>query len=664
MTRPGVPLPGLPAWRAGGGLPALAMVAGAALAVTAGLGNLAGLANAPASYGFNAVAALTFLLMGALIVQRRPGNAVGWVFVATGLVNAVVLVSASFGQWRPLGWVQQWTLPLPFATIALLLLLFPDGHLVSRRGRAAVWLVAGGTAVAAVALAAAAWQSPILLDYDAATSTAAGGALAVAAGGLLALGAGALTALASLVVRWRGASGVARDQLKMLGIGGAATAIGLALDFALGIPWLWALLGALIPLSAGAAMLHYRLYDADLVLNRSLVYAVLTVVLLGAYLVTVTALGTVFSDRSARLSPLVATGIVAVAFQPLRSRVQQAINHLLYGARDDPSAVLVSLSRGLESAADPAGALPRVVQTVAEALRLPYAAIETTCGDEVETAAAWGRSGMRSEAFPMLYQGQQVGRLLAAPRTLSEPLTADERRLLQDVATQAAMVVHASRLTIDLRRSRERLVRSREEERRRLRRDLHDGLGPTLAGMTMQVGAAKALLTDAAGDPDAAVGLLEDLERQLQASVGEIRRLVDDLRPPTLDQLGLLAAVRPRAEAFAPMVPGTRITVTGPDDLSELPAAVEVAAYRIAVEAITNVVRHADARTCRVEISTADNLVIEVSDDGVGLHGATGNGVGLSSMRERAEELGGTFTVTDGAGGGTRIRTELPAGTP
>ncbi|MGH2689484.1 MAG: sensor histidine kinase, partial [Actinomycetota bacterium] len=233
------------------------------------------------------------------------------------------------------------------------------------------------------------------------------------------------------------------------------------------------------------------------------------------------------------------------------------------------------------------------------------------------------------------------------------------RALLGDVAAQAA-AANAVRLTRDLQRSRERLVRSREEERRRLRRDLHDGLGPALAGVTMQVGSARALL---AADAPRANTVLATMEEQLQACIAEIRRVVEDLRPATLDRLGLVAAIRERADAFS-AAGGPEIVVTATGDLSELPAAVEVAAYRIALEGITNVVRHAAARRSEVRLEAAGVLVVEVTDDGAGLGPDAPPGVGLASMRGRAEELGGTFVAQRLPSGGSRIRAELPGAAP
>jgi signal transduction histidine kinase len=211
-----------------------------------------------------------------------------------------------------------------------------------------------------------------------------------------------------------------------------------------------------------------------------------------------------------------------------------------------------------------------------------------------------------------------------------------------------------------LHRSRERIVRGREEERRRLRRDLHDELGPTLAGMTMQVGAVRALLADR--EPSVAP-LLADLERQLQHCVDEVRGLIDELRPPDLDELGLVEAIRRRTEVFA----DGRLAITvdaSPPDLGPLPAATEVAGYRIAVEAITNTARHAAARRCRVSLNLRDALEIEVVDDGRGLPEQLRPGIGIDSMLERAAELGGVCTLTRRPRGGTQVRARLPLERP
>jgi signal transduction histidine kinase len=216
----------------------------------------------------------------------------------------------------------------------------------------------------------------------------------------------------------------------------------------------------------------------------------------------------------------------------------------------------------------------------------------------------------------------------------------------------------ARALSADLQRSRERLVSAREEERRRLRRDLHDGLGPQLASLTMTAEAARDLIST---DPRRAEELLAGVMERAQDAVSDVRRLVYELRPPALDALGLLAALRAYADHHTEG--GIRVTVESPGALPPLPAAVEVAAYRIAMEALNNVARHASARNCKVGLSLdegAGMLALEVSDDGRGIEGDYEPGVGLSSMRERAEELGGSCTIEALPSGGTRVTALLP----
>ena len=226
------------------------------------------------------------------------------------------------------------------------------------------------------------------------------------------------------------------------------------------------------------------------------------------------------------------------------------------------------------------------------------------------------------------------------------------------LAVPAAGVM-ASAQTASLRRSIERLVAAREEERLRIRRDLHDGLGPTLAGVTLQVDLAKTLV---ATDPAAAEAVLDRVSGQMQLAVGDIRRLVDELRPPVLDQLGLVAAVEQSASFLAHHTGGCpfEVSVTATGDLAGVPPAVELAAYRIVMEAVTNACRHAQASTCRVQLELDRSLGITVEDDGVGVPASHQPGVGLASMRKRAAELGGKCRVEPRAGGGTVVRADLP----
>lgn len=425
----------------------------------------------------------------------------------------------------------------------------------------------------------------------------------------------------------------------------------------------------LIPLSIGAAILHRRLWDIDIVINRTLVYGILTTVVVGVYVLLVGGLGVLLHARGNLAVSLLAAGLVAVLFAPLRERLQRGVNRLMYGERDEPYTVLSRLGRRLGAAIEPGTVLPTIVETVAGALKLPYAAISIRRGEEdFEVAAAHGAPTGEETVVPLTYGGETVGRLLLAPRTPGEQFSPADRSLLEDLARNAEVAVYAVRLTDDLQRSRERLVTAGEEERRRLRRDLHDGLGPTLASLTLGLDVSLRLLKKS---PDEAEEMLSRLKAQTKEAVVDIRRLVYGLRPPALDDLGLVAAIREQAAAHGRLREGGEggtglgFQVEAPEELPPLPAAVEVACYRIAQEAITNVARHARATLCRVRLSVdpaGNALGLEVSDDGKGLPDSASyrSGVGLSSMRERAEELGGRLSVAPMPEGGTRVSVLFP----
>jgi signal transduction histidine kinase len=415
-------------------------------------------------------------------------------------------------------------------------------------------------------------------------------------------------------------------------------------------------LGLAFPLSLGVAILRYRLWEIDLLINRTLVYGLLTALVVSVYVLVVNLLGTLVRTDADGLFSLLATGLIAVLFQPLRLRLQRLVNRLMYGERDDPSAVLSRLGRRLEATLETSAILPTIVETVAQALKLPYAALALKHGETFITAAAYGRPQPEPLILPLVYQAETIGQLHLAPRAPGEAFTPADHRLLADLAHQAGIAAHAVQLTAALQRSRERLVATREEERRRLRRDLHDGLGPTLASMTLKLDAARNLLTQ---QPAAVDPLLVEVKAQLQATIVDIRRLVYDLRPPALDELGLVSALQEQARQYHHLN-GVQVVIEAPPQLPTLPAAVEVAAYRIALEALTNVARHARARTCCVRLALTEVLTIEVVDDGQGLPSQLQVGVGLASMRERAAELGGTCVVTTGATGGTHVLVRLP----
>jgi len=304
--------------------------------------------------------------------------------------------------------------------------------------------------------------------------------------------------------------------------------------------------------------------------------------------------------------------------------------------------------------------LPTIVDTVREALKLPYAAIALADNGAAPTrvAASVGKAVEEPLRLPLTYQGERVGELLVGPRAPNEAFAPADGRLLEGLARQAGVAAHAVRLTTDLQRSRERLVAAREEERRRLRRNLHDGLGAQLAGLNVQAGVLRRLI---GLDPKAADELVVELRDELRGAIADIRRLVHDLRPPALDDLGLVASLHQLAERYGAEGERLRARVEAPENLPHLPAAVEVAVYRIAQEALTNVVRHARAKTCIVRLAVnGEDVALEISDDGVGIPKERSAGVGLSSMRERASELGGSCVIESVPKGGTRVLVRLP----
>jgi signal transduction histidine kinase len=663
-----------------------------------------------------------YSIVGALIASRLPRNPIGWLFCGLGFLTAGLLCAQAYADYAllvsfelPFGEVMAWSFnvlagaPRTFVATFLLLLLFPSGRLPSRAWSVVVWVAVLGTVAGIFGDAlypgsllgthhyvvnpfgVVGVVGPGFTTYDLFT-------VARVAGKSLLLGC-TLAAILSLFLRLHHARTTERQQLKWFLYAAVPASLSgivlmlqlIVLDFSSFYfgntkeVMSWGIFAAaryvevasflMLPVFTFIAILRYQLYDIDLVINRTLVYGALTACVVAIYVLAVGGLGVLFQARGNFAISLLATGVVAILFQPLRSRLQRGVNRLMYGERDDPYAVISRLGRRLEATLAPDAVLPTIVETIAQALKLPYAAILLKEGAGLRTAAEYGSLRGEPKSLPLVYQGEEIGRLVLAPRTPGEEFSAADLHLLEDLARHAEVAAHAVRLTADLQRSRERLVTTREEERRRLRRDLHDGLGPTLASLALKLDAARKLVRRT---PDDAEELLSRLKDQTQDTVSDVRRLVYGLRPPALDDLGLVAALRQQAEGHGFLVDGlpgaareagtgtaepVAFTVEAPEGLATLPAAVEVAAYRIIQEALTNVARHAQARTCRVHLSVDGDegvLELEVIDDGVGIAARRSAGVGLLSMRERAEELGGTCEVEPAPAGGTRVLARLP----
>jgi signal transduction histidine kinase len=342
-----------------------------------------------------------------------------------------------------------------------------------------------------------------------------------------------------------------------------------------------------------------------------------------------------------------------VAFQPVRYAVQRTVNRLMYGERDEPRAMLQRLGATLDESAAGESVLPRIATTIASALRLPYVAVVLGEG-QVFAAGKVEDPATELLRIPLSYQGVAVGELHLAPRSPRDPFTPGDVALLRELAVHIGVASHAVLLATQLQQSRERLVNARAEERRRLRRDLHDGLGPQLVSLALKLEAARNRVESNAEIQQ----LMTELAGQTRGVIADVRRLVYALRPPALDELGLLGALEQAGEAAATTL---HFEFEKPAAIPQLPAAVEVATYRIAQEALTNVVRHSGARSCKLRLTMVHGgLNLEVTDDGSGMLDRAPAGIGLNSMRERAEELGGRLEVGASESGGSRVAAFLP----
>jgi signal transduction histidine kinase len=654
----------------------------------------------PALAVLTGVLSLAFPTVGALIAARLPTNPIGWIFCGVGLLYTEQRFSIAYADYAllenpafPGGEYVAWFSGLldfkgPILAGVFVMLLFPDGRLLSRRWRIVAWTAACGAVLTELydafypdflATHSYVWN-PFAVVGLVGGFTPDELFIGSAVVGETLLLTSILAALFSLFVRLHRAWGDERQQLKWF-LYATVPAVGcfsfILLSFIIvdftevvfgtpfipfsrsydDVPYIAAFALLIVPVFTYIAILRYHLYDIDMVINRTLVYGALSACVIGIYVLAVVALGALFQAQGNLGVSLLATGLVAVLFQPIRSRLQRGVNRLMYGERDDPYAVISRLGRRLEATLAPDTVLPTLVETIAQALKLPYVAILLKEGEGFRTTAAYGSPRGEPETLPLVYQREELGRLVLSPRAPGEGFSDADRRLLEDLARQAEVAVHAVRLTADLQNSRERLVATREEERRRLRRDLHDGLGAQLAGLNVQAGTLRRLIPR---DPDAADEVVVELREELRSAIADIRRLVYDLRPPALDDLGLAEALRRLAERLGSEGKQLRVSVEAPEDLPNLPAAVEVAVYRIVQEALTNVARHARAHSCVVRLAVNEDVALEIVDDGVGIAVGRSAGVGLSSMHERASELGGSCIVQSVPKGGTQVLVRLP----
>ncbi|MEJ2870019.1 sensor histidine kinase [Actinomycetospora sp. OC33-EN08] len=638
-------------WVVAGGALALS-VAGAPLAVANGA--TAGVSDI---YLGDAITGAVVPAAGALLLAHRPRDRIGWVLLSTaGLALSFFLAEWSgFGLHTapgalPLaalaGWVSEivW---IPFlGLLTLLPLWFPTGRVPSR-----AWVLLQVVVLTLfVLLLVACVLHPRLEDG---TPSPVTGHLPewptdVVRGLTTALVFSAVACLASLLVRYVRAERADRLRLRWFAL---AVTLAVGVTFLPGVPEtvgdvLSGIATSLVAASVLAAVLG-GLHGLDRVVDRSLVFAVTAAATYLLYVIVVTSAAGVLPETAGFLG----VASVALAFAPARTAIGRAVDRLLHGRRSDPLAVLEAVGSRLD---DPRwtddGGARSALETVREALRVPGAAIVGPDGGVV-VAVGESVTAARHEV-PLRARGRVVGVLAVALRPGEQTPDARDAGVLEALGRVLAGTLDARALAADLQQAREHLVRAGEDERRRLHHDLHDGLGPVLShavlaidGLRRGIGPAQA---DAAG--------ADALKSTLQDAVVDLRRLVHGLRPPALDDVGLVAALGKHVDLLDGT--GPVVTLEARDVPETLPAAVEVAAYRVVTEALANVTRHAGATACTVAlVATAATLRIEVSDDGRGTVTTRPGGVGLASMRRRAEELGGGFDVRSAAGGTTVVAT-------
>lgn len=606
--------------------------------------------------------------VGAVVVARKPRHPVGWLLVLHGLFFSTLAFNGSHtshagmvtDQLMSGAWV------FLFLFLVLIAYLLPDGHLANRFWRR--WVTVGLVGVVMFVVGAAGDRQGFAKSHHGATLPVAW--LPESVSGILG-GIGLLLVVllffGSVVAVWRRLRRARGDErLQMLWpVWGALTVpvallTGWANYFLAGDgPFFTPALGlvaVVLPVTIGIAILRHRLFDIRLVLSRTLTYLLLVIAIVAVYALLLFLTGRFFSNRT--VGGLLAVGVVAIAVHPGYLSLRRQSERWVYGLRSDPHAAIRLLADRAE-AADPDGLIAAVTEAVAVALRVTRVWVEPPASGPTESGPD---EPAPDEPGPdellrtrMVHRGELVGYLaveVPEGRDFSQP----DRDLLVDLTGYAAILVRSEQLNDELRESRSRIVAGREEERRRLRRDLHDGLGPTLAATVLKLNAAQSRT-----DPTERDSLIAETRDEVKEAITEVRRLVDELRPPAIDEVGLLDAIRQRASALSGTV---TFEVTGTDALAQrhaqLPAAVEVAAFRIASEAMTNVVRHSGATRCLVRVELNGAFQLTVSDNGRGTDRTDSHGVGWNSMRERAAELGGTCTINNHPDGGLTVRAVLP----
>lgn len=600
-------------------------------------------------------------LFGLAWVVKRGANRellpvlVAWIFPALGATlhfrDATVF---EVGWFSPLAFTAFAVNQLSFIPVVA---LFPNGRFVPRWTR---WLVVVMVPIGLVKVILAAGDARVPGPMAAAVGVATFVTYAVLLGAQL--------------YRYRRSDSIARRQSRWV-VAGLGAMIVLALVIIAGSTvaaapdegsWLEVLLELatasfvlILFMTLAVAVVRFRLWGVEVVLNRLLVWGALSTGVLAVYLVAIGTTSLMFDAADTGPPAVLAAIIIAIAFQPARRRLQRFADRAVYGSRDEPVAITADMGELFDDLTRPDLLLSALARLIATDLKLSSVtlAVQLTDGTTVEETHGQPGAGER-HTIALRVGPNQIGNLTISSRRGQRQLAKKDRHTLNLIGSQAAALAGMLRLAHERELMRDHVVVARDEERRRLRRDLHDGLGPTLASISQRVDAAAKHPTTTLE----VTHLLEDANVGLRETLVEMRRIVQGLRPPLLDQAGLMGALRRSIERDGSDVSSPTVSVSSDDDFGGLGDSVELALLRIAEEAVLNARRHASATHIEVSLARVDDhIVLQVSDDGTGIASDAVHGVGMRSMHERAAELGGRVDVTDASGCGTSVTVRLPA---
>ncbi len=393
------------------------------------------------------------------------------------------------------------------------------------------------------------------------------------------------------------------------------------------------------PLAICIALNKNALWRTDPFVRRTMLYTSLTLSVVLIYFAIILSLGWLFNQGFGLTNSLVATGTVAILFHPIQQALRQRINQMLYGQRDDPYTVMTELSKGMEDSVDTHTTLNNFCESTSNVLKLPFMGIWLANTNNTAIASYGSQLNTDIIEFPLKYESERLGTLKVARRVVGEAFNQSELVLLTTIAQHISIICHNYLLAQALQNSREQIVRGREEERKRIRRDLHDGLGPTLASTALQLETARQLIYT---KPEKGDIILKNLETKMSQTLTDVRSIVHDLYPSLIDQFGLEEALKQEVQTFESSTLKIDLAING--QIDNLSAATEVAIYRIIQEAIHNIHKHAQATKCSIHIDRSKiELSIQICDNGIGLSTDDTAGIGLQSIRDRVSELSGNI---------------------